>query len=69
MLKTNMNMIDRILRSVIGIGLVYYGFFENSWIGNEIITLLLGVMGVANFSFSISGFCPLYKLAGLNFAK
>ena len=69
MIKKNMNNIDRSLRVVIGIGLVYFGFVESNWVDTGFIPMLLGLIGVANFIFAVSGFCPLYVLAGLNFAK
>lgn len=69
MLKKNMNNIDRVIRVIIAIVFVYFGLVDTGWTNSEIIPLLLGFMGAANFIFASSGICPLYQLAGLDFAR
>ena len=66
MIKKNMHNIDRVIRVVIGIILIYFGFIETDWVSSNIIPVLVGVLGIANLFFAISGFCPLYQLANLN---
>ena len=69
MLKKNMHKVDRLIRAIVGIVLVYLGFFENGWTSNSVLPLIIGSIGAANVIFALSGFCPVYVLANLNFAN
>ena len=69
MLKKNMHKVDRLLRAIVGVVLVYLGFFEYGWSSNSVLPLIIGSIGAANFVVALTGFCPVYVLANLNFAK
>ena len=69
MVKKNMHEIDRLIRAIVGSVLVYIGFFENGWTSNSVLPLIIGSIGAANVVFALSGFCPVYVLANLNFAN
>ena len=61
--------LDRILRILIGAGLVYLGFFGQTILSNDVLRLVLGVIGVINIISSLLGVCPMYKLANLSTLK
>lgn len=69
MLKRNLHNIDRIIRVVLGLGLVYVGFIEPSVIGNDIAAILLGLFGVVNIGAGLVAHCPVYNLAGISTHK
>jgi hypothetical protein len=65
-MKTNMGIIDRVIRIVIA--LVFIGlYFANVVSGTLAIVLLIlaGVFAITSFI----GFCPLYWLFGISSAK
>ncbi|MEK7206282.1 MAG: DUF2892 domain-containing protein [Pseudomonadota bacterium] len=66
-INTNCNMgkFDRVLRTGIGLLLIYFGFIDTSFIGEGLIAALVGVFGVINVLAALVGICPLYKLAGI----
>ena len=56
----NMGNVDRVLRGVLGLGLLAWavlGSHELHW---------LGWLGVVPLATALFGFCPLYRLFGLN---
>jgi hypothetical protein len=63
MYKTNENIADRVLRAIVGIGLImtsYYWVFSQNWqIG------LYGAGGILILT-ALSGFCPIYAIFGAN---
>lgn len=65
-IKVNMNMLDRSLRIVGSLFLIYLGFFNTGIIANGVINLLLGSFGVLNLASAVVGFCPIYYLANLS---
>ena len=69
MLKKNMHNVDRLIRAIVGAVLVYLGFYENGWSSNTVLPLMIGSIGAANIVVALSGFCPVYILANLNFAS
>jgi hypothetical protein len=57
----NMNTTDRITRLLAGLGLVTFDYFASSnW---EIVFFVIGLWGVLTSAF---GFCPFYRLFGIN---
>lgn len=66
MLKRNLHNIDRITRIILGIGLVYLGFIDRTYIGNDLAALLLGVFGVINIGAALVSHCPIYNMAGIS---
>ncbi len=63
--KCNMGVFDRVLRTGIGLLLIYFGFIDTGFIGGGLIAALAGVLGVVNVFAALVGVCPLYKLAGI----
>lgn len=57
-MKTNEGKIDRILRIVVGLGLLSLVFVgpQTMW----------GLVGLVPLLTGLIGFCPLYKIFGLN---
>ena len=68
-LKRNMNTIDRLLRSVMGLALIYLGP------GSDLITtdflsgILLAVVGGFTLFSAITAHCSIYNIAGFNTYK
>jgi Protein of unknown function (DUF2892) len=54
-MDNNMGQVDRIIRAVIGIVVMAFGFMYHSW---------LGAIGLIPLITAGTGFCPLYKLLG-----
>jgi hypothetical protein len=53
----NLGKVDRILRSGIGLALFGVGLFFQSW---------WGALGVVPLLTALNGFCPLYRILGLD---
>ncbi|MGD8547388.1 MAG: DUF2892 domain-containing protein [Thiohalophilus sp.] len=68
-LNRNMSFLDRLLRAVAGVVLIYIGFFATHLVDNIIINLLLGLLGLLNLAAALTAFCPVYKLADFNTEK
>ena len=54
---------DRIIRVIIGLALGYSGFFR---MGGGLLGAILGVIGLVLLITGAIGFCPIYRLVGLN---
>ena len=57
-MKKNIGNVDRLLRFIVGAGLLSLTF-----VGPQ---SLLGLIGLIPLLTSMVGFCPLYKILGLN---
>lgn len=57
-MKQNEGNLDRVLRIIVGLGLLSLVFFgpQTMW----------GLIGVIPLSTGLIGFCPLYRLLGIN---
>ncbi|MCE2612866.1 DUF2892 domain-containing protein [Flavobacteriaceae bacterium D16] len=65
-MKTNMGKLDKVLRFLLAVAvalLVYYDVLQ------EPLAYVLIAVAVVFFLTSLTGFCPLYGLLGLNSAK
>ena len=62
----NMGFIDRIFRTLVGIVLIYLGFFSENLINNDTLRYILSVLGAFNILTAVSGFCVLYVIANIN---
>jgi hypothetical protein len=60
-MKPNESTIDRVIRIVLGVVLLYVGFFV---LKNNTLGIVLDVLGAVALGTGISGFCLLYKLFG-----
>lgn len=56
-MKTNVGSADRIIRIIIGLGILAAGFYFKNW---------LGLVGLVPILTAIVGVCPAYVPFGLN---
>lgn len=68
-ISSNLSPIDRSLRGVIGVFVLSFALFNGDLIDDVFIELLLGIFGALNLISLISGWCPVYHLAGINTRK
>ena len=61
-IKQNVGSIDSIIRKVLGIGAIYYGFISPQLVGDPLFANLLGFLGVIVIISSLFRYCPLYVL-------
>lgn len=64
--QRNMGLLDRFLRIVAGVALIYIGFIANQLINNDIINLFLGLFGIFNVGAALIAYCPMYPLANIS---
>ena len=65
-IERNIGTLDRVLRLVLSGAMVYFGFFSNYLLSDHLAAMALGIFGAANVVVALLGFCPLYRLIGLN---
>ncbi|MDH5446806.1 MAG: DUF2892 domain-containing protein [Gammaproteobacteria bacterium] len=65
----NMSILDRVLRTIGSIYLIYIGFINTELLANPLLNLMLGGFGVFNIVFVAVGFCPVYFIAGISTTK
>ncbi|MFY9923729.1 MAG: DUF2892 domain-containing protein [Opitutaceae bacterium] len=56
-MKTNIGSIDRVIRIIVGIGILGAGYYFKSW---------WGLVGVVPLLTAFVGFCPAYAPFGLS---
>ncbi len=56
-MKCNVGMLDRVVRVVIGLLIIVYGFIAQNW---------LGAIGAIPLLTGLFSFCPFYPILGLN---
>ena len=61
----NTGTVDRALRSIVGMVFIYFGFIDSSYINQNLLAMVIGIMGVINILVAFSGVCPAYTLAGI----
>ncbi len=61
MFKVNEGKVDRIIRVILGIGLVTGGFFASG-----VLAIVLWAAGAVSIITGVIGFCGLYALLGIN---
>jgi len=64
--QKNMGVVDRVIRTFLGALLIYLGFFDSSLVTNEVLKLVLGILGVLNLVSVTFGICPVYLLAHIS---
>lgn len=71
MFQRNMSLIDRAIRILIGVALLYVGFIDPGLIGikSQVLGVVLGVLGLVNIGSAFMGHCPIYSIAGLSTCK
>lgn len=68
-LKRNLHMLDRLLRLSVGGICLYFGLYDQSYINQDIIIILISIFGIVNLFAAASGHCPLYGMTGLSTYK
>lgn len=63
-MKRNESAIDRVIRAVLGVALVAIGFTVGGTLG-----VVLYVLAAVMFVTALTGFCPLYRLLGIDTCK
>ncbi|MFO8024216.1 DUF2892 domain-containing protein [Thiohalophilus sp.] len=61
-LSKNIGPIERSIRSLVGLLLIYLGFIETSIIPDPLFSFLVGIFGAANLFSGLLGWCPMYHL-------
>ena len=51
-MKPNMGKTDRIVRVILGLGIVWAGFYQESW---------WGIVGIVPIVTAVTGYCPAYR--------
>ena len=67
--RVNMGLIDRIIRIVTGLGMIYLGFIDQAIIGNLTINIIVGIFGIISIFFAYIAFCPIYTFGNISTAK
>lgn len=67
--EPNLHDIDRIVRLIVGIGGIYLGFIDTSLISNQMVSVLVGIFGVANMVAFATRRCPVYTIVGFSTAS
>ena len=65
----NMGNIDRAIRVITGLVMIYIGFIDTSIIDHQIVNMFVGTIGIISVVFAYFAFCPLYILGNVNTAK
>lgn len=56
-MKVNIGLLDKMIRVVVGVALVSWGFYAKNW---------LGAIGVVPLLTATLNSCPLYSILGIN---
>lgn len=64
----NMHNVDRAVRAVLGIALIWISAIDGTFIASFWVSALVLIFGIVNIISVVIAFCPLYYLAGFNFA-
>lgn len=62
MFKVNEGLVDRIIRAILGTGLILVSLF----LLQGILKIILIILGIILIITAITGFCGLYALFGIN---
>lgn len=67
--RKNMGQIDRLIRTVTGLVMMYLGFVDQSIIDDLTINLIVGCFGIISIAFAYIAFCPIYTFGNISTAK
>ena len=59
-MTTNVGMIDRVIRIIIGVALIVWGYMNQNW---------WGAVGLVPLLTALIGWCPPYALLGIKTTK
>lgn len=62
----NLGVIDRVIRFIIGLVLLYIGYYFGI---STIVGIVLIILGAISFIESLVGFCLIYKIFGISTMK
>ena len=65
----NMSVIDRAIRIITGLGLLYLGLFYGDLTNYKTVNYLVALIGLFNVLAGGFSHCPLYTLAGISSRK
>jgi hypothetical protein len=65
-ISPNLGHLDRLIRLLVGITLIYIGFIHPTLITDGLLSLLVGLFGLLNLVSSLLGWCLLYQLVQLS---
>jgi len=68
-MKRNLHNFDRLIRVFVSAVCIYFGFIETSYVSQEILANLIGVLGIVNLFAAVFSYCPLYGITGLSTYK
>lgn len=61
----NIGRVDQLLRLILSITMVYFGFFDLSLIQDEFSATIIGIFGALNLIIALVRCCPLYTVIGI----
>lgn len=67
--RKNMGQIDRLIRVITGLAMMYLGFVNQEVIGDLTINIIVGIFGIISIAFAYISFCPIYTLGNISTAK
>lgn len=65
-MKKNLHPVDRTIRGIIGLFFTGFALFNGAYLEEPVLEVLIGIFGVLNLISLLSGWCPVYHLAGIN---
>jgi hypothetical protein len=68
-MKRNLHLVDRIIRGVVGIVFTGFALFNGDYLEEPVLEVLIGVFGALNLISLLSGWCPVYHVAGISTYK
>lgn len=68
-MKPNESTIDRIIRVVLGLLLIWLGLWPLSGLQGGALGIIVGVVGLILLVTAITGFCLIYRLLGISTRK
>lgn len=68
-MKKNLHPFDRTIRCVIGVVFTGFALFNGDYLEEPILEALIGVFGALNLISLLSGWCPIYHVAGISSCK
>lgn len=67
--KQNAGKYDRIARTLVGLALVGVAYYGPHLLSDPLVVMVVWVFGAINLVTGVTGFCPVYKLAGIDTAR
>lgn len=65
-MKRNVGNLDRVIRMVLGIILLYLAFFQADILSSSTLYYFVVIFGIVNVVTAAFGMCPLYALAAIS---